>query len=138
MCVKKGRISPFRKRYIQEILDIIKENAGQEFDIIWKENEAKNISRSILSDLISEKINDVADSIYASGLFKDKDLFEKVIKCCCPSVIMEQEGFENILARIPEPYLRAIFASRLSSRYVYKFGLDAGEIDFYNFLKEYK
>ncbi len=138
MCVEKGRISPFRKRYIEEILDIIRDNARLEFDIIWKENEAKKIPRSILSDLISEKINAVADSIYESGLFKDKSLFEKVIKCCCPSVIMELEEFENILARVPEPYLKAIFASRLSSRYVYRFGLDAGEIDFYNFLKEYK
>jgi glutamate dehydrogenase len=138
MCVRRGRINPFRKRYIHEILNIIKENASLEFDIIWKENEEKKIPRSILSDLISEKINQVADSIYASELFKEKDLFKKVIECCCPSVIIGHEGFENILERIPEPYLKAIFASRLSSRYVYKFGLDAGEINFYNFLKDYK
>jgi len=138
MCVRRGRINPFRKRYIHEIINIIKENASLEFDIIWKENEEKKIPRSILSDLISEKINQVADSIYASELFKDKDLFKKVIECCCPSVIIGHEGFENILERIPEPYLKAIFASRLSSRYVYKFGLDAGEINFYHFLNDYK
>ncbi len=138
MCVRQGRISPFRKRYIQEILEIIKENARLEFDIIWKENETKKIPRSILSDLISEKINAVADAIYASELFKDKELFQKAIKCCCPSVLIDHEGFENILTRIPEPYLKAIFASRLSSRYVYNYGLDADEIDFYRFLKEYK
>lgn len=138
MCVKSGKISPFRKRYIQEIIEIIKQNASLEFDIIWKENEAKKIPRSILSDLISDKINRVADAIYSSELFKEKDLFRKVIECCCPSVIIEHTGFESILKRIPASYLKAIFAARLSSRYVYEFGLDASEINFYHFLKEYK
>ena len=138
MCVKRGHISHFRKRYIQEIIEIIKQNARMEFDIIWKEYEASKIPRSILSDLISEKINRVADAIYSSDLFKDEGLFRKVIECCCPSVIIDHAGFENILERIPASYLKAIFAARLSSRYVYEYGLGAGEIDFYHFLKEYR
>jgi hypothetical protein len=39
---------------------------------------------------------------------------------------------------VPESYLRAVFASRLASRYVYACGLEANEIDFYNFLKSFK
>ena len=138
MFVKDGKISPFRKHYIQEIIEIIKQNASMEFDIIWKENKAKKIPRSILSDLISEKINRVADAIYSSDLFKEKGLFKKVIECCCPSVIIEHTGFEGLLERIPASYLKAVFAARLSSRYVYEYGLDAGEINFYHFLKDHK
>lgn len=138
MFVKNGKISPFRNHYIQEIIEIIKQNANLEFDIIWKENEAKKIPRSILSDLISEKINRVADAIYSSELFKEKGLFKKVIECCCPSVIIEHTGFEDILKRVPVSYLKAVFAARLSSRYAYEYGLDAGEINFYHFLKDYK
>ncbi len=47
-------------------------------------------------------------------------------------------GFDKIFRRVPDSYLKAIFASRLSSRYVYEYGLDANEIDFHNFLKAFK
>jgi hypothetical protein len=33
--------------------------------------------------------------------------------------------------------MKAVFASRLAGRYVYKYGLDANEINFYEFLKEF-
>ena len=138
MCVKNGRIPPFRKQYIEGILEIIRENARLEFDIIWKENQEKNIPRSALSDLISQKINQIKDAIYASELFNDKELFRKVVECCCPQVLVEHAGFENIMERIPLSYLKAIFASRLASRYVYKYGLDANEVDFFEFIKEYR
>lgn len=138
MCVKGKKIPTFRKRYIQGILDIIRLNARLEFEIIWKESAQKNIPRSTLSDLISEKINQVKDAIYSSELFNDEDLFQKVIKCCCPDVLIQQIGFEKILERVPISYLKAIFASRLASRYVYRYGLDANEIDFFEFIKEYK
>jgi glutamate dehydrogenase len=138
MCAKGGKISPFRKRFIEEIIALIKENATLEFEIIWQENETKKIPRSILSDMISEKINQMTDSIYSSELFSDESLFKRVIECCCPHVLIEEVGFENILKRIPGSYLKAIFASKLASQYVYQFGLDASEINFYHFIKDYK
>ncbi len=138
MCVKGKKIPAFRLRYIEGILEIIRLNARLEFEVIWRENAKKNIPRSALSDLISEKINQIMDAIYSSELFNDEDLFQKVIKCCCPEVLIEQIGFQKILERVPLSYLKAIFASRLASRYVYKYGLDANEIDFIEFIKEYK
>jgi len=138
MCVKDGKIPAFRKKYISEILNLIRENASLEFDIIWKENEQKNIPRVVLSDMISEKINSVTDAVTASDLFRDQSLFRKVIECCCPPSLIKQVGFENILDRVPDSYLKALFASRLASRYIYAYGLDADEIAFHNFLMEYK
>jgi len=138
MCAKGGKISPFRKRFIKEIITLIKENATLEFEIIWQENETKKIPRSILSDLISEKINQMTDSIYSSELFSDESLFKKVIECCCPQILIQEIGFDNILKRIPDSYLKAIFASKLASQYVYQLGLDASEISFYHFIKNYK
>jgi glutamate dehydrogenase len=138
MCAKGEKISLFRKRFIEEIIDLIKENSTLEFEIIWQENETKKIPRSILTDLISEKINQMTDSIYSSELFSDEPLFRKVIECCCPHSLIEEVGFENILKRVPGSYLKAIFASKLASQYVYQFGLDASEINFYNFIKDYK
>jgi glutamate dehydrogenase len=46
-------------------------------------------------------------------------------------------GHEKLLKRMPATYMKAVFASRLAGRYVYKYGLDANEINFYEFLKEF-
>jgi len=138
MCVKDNHIPEFRQKYVAEILEIIRENAALEFEIIWRENERKKIPRSILSDSISEKINQTKDAIYKSDLWNDESLFRKVIACCTPPILISQIGADKIHERVPASYLRASFASRLASRYVYKYGLDANEIDFHEFLKHSK
>lgn len=138
MCVKNGEESEFRKQYVKEIIDIIRENARMEFEIIWKENERKGIPRAILTDLISEKINQIKDAINRSDLFNDKALLKKVIEIGVPKSLVQLVGVNRILTRVPENYLRALFASRLAGRYVYKYGLDANEVDFYQFIEEFK
>lgn len=138
MCVHKNRVPVFRQKYIAEILDIIKENATLEFQVIQNENRKTGSSRVILSDRVSDKINTVTDAIYASELFKDRKLFRSVLQCCCPRVIIDMLGLEKVMRRVPEAYLRAVFASRLASRYVYACGLDANEIDFHNYIKTFK
>jgi glutamate dehydrogenase len=138
MCVKKGVIPEFRRKYVEEILEIIRENARLEFEVIWKENEAKKIPRSVLSDLISDKINQIKDAINKSELVENKALLRKAIECCVPPVLIERVGFAKILQRVPANYLKALFASRLAGRYVYEYGLDATEVDFFNYVQEFK
>lgn len=138
MCVKKTKAPPFRKQYVAEILEIIRENARLEFEVIWKEHHRTNLPRSVLTDAISKKINALIDAVNASDLYKEEALFRQVIECCCPRVLIEQVGFDKILERVPQRYLEALFASSLASRYVYKYGLEANEIDFYSYLQEYR
>ena len=134
LCVKGKTISPFRKKYISQILEIIRENARLEFDIIWKENETRKIPRCVLTDLISEKINLIKDAVGRSSLVNDRSLFKKVTECCIPGVLVEEVGFSKITKRVPKTYLKALFASELASRYVYRYGLEANEVDFYGFV----
>ena len=138
MCVEDGRIPEFRREYVKEILELIRTNAASEFEVIWRENEEKGIPMSILTDLVSEKINKITDAVYASKLYNDRGLFKKVVQCCCPQVLIAKIGFDKIMQRVPRPYLIAVFASRLASNYIYKYGLDADEVDFYDFIKDYK
>lgn len=138
MMVKNGDTPEFRQTYIEEIIDLIRINAKLEFDIIEREKEKNDIPRVILTDLVSQKINAVTDAVYASDLHKDKRLFENAIQCCCPRVLIKKVGFERVLERVPDTYLQAIFASRLASRYVYSFGLDANEIDFHKYIESYR
>ena len=44
---------------------------------------------------------------------------------------------ETILNRVPAPYLDAIVASKVATNYIYRHGMDANEIDFFNYLKKY-
>jgi glutamate dehydrogenase len=138
MCVKGGVISPFRKKYIEEIITIINKNARDEFEVIWQENARKKIPRAVLTDLVSEKINKIKDAINASDLSDNEPLFAKALECCVPKALIDQVGFDNIMKRVPKVYLKALFAASLAGRYVYEFGLDANEINFYGFLKDLK
>jgi len=137
MVVRNGKISDFRKTYVGEIIADISDNARREFEVIWRENARTGLPRSILSDRVSEKINDIKDSIRASSLFEDKALVRKVVEVGCPPVLCKLLGIGRILQRVPESYLRALFASRLAGRYVYEHGLEANEIDFFNFLQQF-
>jgi glutamate dehydrogenase len=136
MCVRDGRVSDFRRRYVEEIMDIVKDNAAAEFETIWRENAARKIPRAVLTDLLSEKINEIKDAVAASDLASNEALFASALRCCIPKVLIELVGFERILKRVPLSYQKALFAAALASRYVYKFGLEANEIDFYGFLKD--
>jgi glutamate dehydrogenase len=137
MIVRNGKISDFRKTYVKEIIDHISDNARREFEVIWREHQRTGTPRSVLSDRVSEKINAIKDSIMASELFEDKALVQKVIEVGCPPVLCDLLGIEKIIERVPETYLRALFASRLAARYVYEYGLEANEIDFFNFLQRF-
>jgi glutamate dehydrogenase len=136
MSVKNGRVSEFRRKYIDGILNFIRAAASKEFEIIWKENKAKGIPRAILTDTLSEKINAIKDAIAASDLFGDKALVKKVVASGVPAALVEKVGIDKILKRVPETYLKALFASRIAGAYVYTYGLDANEITFFEFLKK--
>jgi len=138
MCVHDNKVSSFREQYIKQILRIIKENASLEFDLIEIAHEKTNIPRSVLTERISDKINQVTDAVYASELYKNEEFFKAVVKGCCPDVLIKQVGFGAVMERVPVLYLKAIFASRLASRYVYQFGLEANEIDFHNYVNQCK
>jgi glutamate dehydrogenase len=138
MCVRDGVISPFRRAYIDEIIDIVKANARDEFELIWKENARTGTPRAVLTDLVSEKINAIKDAINASDLAEDEARFRKALECCVPKALTDLVGFEGIMKRVPKVYLKALFAASVAGRYVYTFGLEADAIDFYEFLKDLK
>ncbi len=137
LCVKSDKTPEFRQKYVEDVLDIIRENARLEFEVLWNEKQKTKKLLSKLTDELSDKINQVTDSIHQSDLWKDKTLLKAVVEEHCPPSLVKKVGIDNILKRVPDNYLQAILASRLSSQFIYHFGLEADEIDFYNFLKKY-
>ena len=136
MCVKNEDVHAFRERYVAEILNIIRLNASNEFEVIWQENQKSHTPRSVLTDLVSNKINQVTDAIYSSDLDSDRELYHKVIARHTPPILWATAGMDALEERVPATYLKAIFSSWLASSFVYKYGLSGNEIDFFKFLQE--
>jgi len=137
-CVKGKREPAFRRDYIEEVLDRIRENARREFRVLWREREKKAIPLSILSDRLSEKINELTDLISESDLIEQTDLRNIVISRHVPRVLLKKIGMEKIMERLPAPYMKAMFASNLASDFVYNCGLDTTGVDFYCYLETLK
>jgi len=132
--VEKDVIPQFRKAYVEEIIKIIKKNARKEFNLLWNEHNIKKIPFTTLTNLISYKINSITDAVVSSNLVKNKKLRDKVIESYTPRPLLELVGIEKLVKRVPENYLNAIFATKMATDFVYSFGLDATEVDFYNYI----
>jgi len=133
-CVKAGREPAFRAKYVREVLDRIRLNARREFEVLWRENNDTRVPFSIISDQLSDKINQLTSSIFHSDLFQRTGLASNVIGCHVPRTLIRKKGIESIMSTVPEAYLRSIFASWLASDFVYTKGLHTTEIDFYAYI----
>jgi glutamate dehydrogenase len=136
MTVVNGKEPEFRKRYVAEIIEKIRNNARLEFLALQKENLETGVPRSIVCDHLSRKINGLADAVENSPILGDPMVIRWVIEAYCPPVLVEYLGMEKLLERLPASYLAATVASHVASTYVYRKGLRASEVDFYSFLEE--
>lgn len=134
LMVQNGRVAVFRQRYIDEVQQFIEHNASLEFECIWREAERQQIPKSVISDQLSRKINRISDAILNSEIWNDQHLRVHVISTACPNSLVELVGIKQIFQRVPNNYLRAMFAAHLASHYVYQTGLDTTEVDFIGFL----
>jgi glutamate dehydrogenase len=134
---KDGKVPDFMKSYIDEIIKIIKYNARAEFNLLWNEHEKKGIPFTLLTNRVSRRINDITDAIFNSDLPANTKLRENIITEYTPKTLLELIGLESILERVPENYLNAIVASKVATNFVYKYGMESNEIDFFNYLRKF-
>ncbi|MFW6138794.1 MAG: NAD-glutamate dehydrogenase domain-containing protein [Spirochaetota bacterium] len=134
MMVKNDKISDFRKAYVREIINTIKNNARKEFNLLWDEHHKKNIPFTRLTNLISQKINDITDAVNNSDLVENHTLRHKVVSEYTPSALLELVGVDTLLDRVPANYLNAVVAARVATNFVYNYGLDADEVDFHRYI----
>jgi glutamate dehydrogenase len=130
-------IPPFYEAYVKDVYKTIENNAELEFLCIWNEHQRTGLPRSVIGDLVSTKINSLNDAVQNSVLWNNMRLRKLVLSEACPSVLLETVGIDKLVKRVPENYLKAIFGSYLASRYVYKYGLETKEFDFFDFVQPY-
>ncbi|ABN66856.1 NAD-specific glutamate dehydrogenase [Scheffersomyces stipitis CBS 6054] len=145
MCVdSKTHQKPlFYQEYVKNVQKIVVANAENEFEALWKLKEETGISFTELSDKLSVAINKLGDELANSKELwnDDVDFRNAVLLDSLPPLLLEVVGIDSVLTRVPEAYLRAIFATHLASRFVYTRGIDSNPAKFLEFIsstrKEY-
>ncbi len=134
MVVRDGKLPAFRKAYIEEILRRVRDNARDEFELLWREHGPKGTPFTLLTNQVSRKINDITDAVVASSLADNPVIRQRVIRQYTPKVLLELVGLEELMRRVPGNYLKAIIGTTLATGFVYRHGLSAGEVDFYDYV----
>jgi len=102
-------IPEFYKQYVKDIQKAIEINARREFDCIWDEHVRTGLARCILTNKVSDKINELNDTIQNSNLFHEKKIQEIVLRKAIPPTLLKLVPLETVLKRVPENYTKAIF-----------------------------
>jgi glutamate dehydrogenase len=113
------------------VQNIIQRNAELEFECIWREHERTGRPRSVLSDELSEKINQLTDSVSESTLWDQSNIKNNVLLAAMPPTLLKLLGLNKILERVPPAYAKAVFCAFLASRFVYTSGLAPSEFKFF-------
>lgn len=127
----------FYQAYVKEIQTRIERDADLEFECIWREHARTGELRHRLTDVVSDKINDLNDFVAASHLWNNLALRREVLLEAVPKTLTDLLGLDQIQERVPEAYLRALFAAYLASRYIYTKGIGAGEFGFFEFMQPF-
>ena len=135
--VSAGDAPEFRKKYICETLELIRSKADAEFEILWALHNQTGRTISELSDVLSEKINEVTSAIETSDLFEDKELRISVMHSHIPASLVALAGMDALLVRIPLGYQKAIFARTLASGFVYRYGINAGCEEYRRYINKF-
>lgn len=137
MCVNADNTVPaFYSAYVREVQQIIQRNARLEFEAIWRESVKSKQPRSLISDQLSIAITKLDEEMQGyDELWSNTKLRNSVLADALPKTLQEKIGLETILERVPENYLRAIWGSYLSSRFVYEMGIDGGVFKFFEFMR---
>lgn len=138
MCIgADGTVPEFYKTYVSEVQSTIQRNARLEFEAIWREAERTGKPRSVLSDELSLAITKLDEELqHYEELWSNIPLRTSVFKEALPQSLQAKIGLDKILERVPDKYLRAIFGSYLSSRFVYEMGPQPSQFAFFEFMRK--
>ncbi|EGD82878.1 NAD+ dependent glutamate dehydrogenase [Salpingoeca rosetta] len=137
MAIAGDVVPELYQTYVKEVQGIINNNAKLEFKCMWEHHKATNEPMSIISDLLSNKIVHLRDAILASErIWTNQTLKTNILKRAIPKTLQEFRPLDVLTSRLPAVYLKTLFASYLSSRFVYSQGLLASDLAFFEYVQE--
>jgi glutamate dehydrogenase len=136
MCVTGAAPPAFYQALVTETCDRLRHNALREFECLWRDVELGFLKgkRTLISDALSEKINEIKTFIQGSSLHSDQVLFRYIVKTYVPATILGLVSLDDVMARVPASYLVAILAIYIASDFVYSTGLSANEFSFFQYM----
>lgn len=137
MLFKNDQPSPFYEAYVKDIQALICKNASAEFVAINKEytRHGGSVLRTRIADQLAAALNDMQGQLETSALFENEASRRAVLATAFPKTLLDLVGLDELLKRLPESYLRALWSVYVSSNYIFQKGLGATEVDFYLFFK---
>lgn len=116
-----------KDQLVQEILERIKQCALDEATLMLKEYEEETRPLTAISDDISKRINYFTDQLlkHLEGVelsTRPKDPLNKCLLSYCPR-LLTQKYRDRLLHQLPDNHKKAIIASHIASRLVYKRGM---------------
>lgn len=138
----------FYKRYVSDVQHRIAENAAMEFERLWIMHKEKNMMLSIASDELSLHVTKLKDAIQDSSLYEEDEKlrlqvsnlntpihqFVQVLRKTVPETLQELVSIEELVKRLPESYLKAVFSAYIASRFVYTSTTGSAELGLHQYL----
>jgi glutamate dehydrogenase len=101
MCVgEDGTVPEFYNNYVRQVQKTIQNNARLEFEAIWREHQATNQPRSILSDTLSNAITKLDEELQNTDLWNQVEFRKSVLSEALPNLLLEQIGMDKIFERV--------------------------------------
>jgi len=127
LCLTDEEFLKYKHMFTQEILDRLKQMSMDEVTLLLKTHQETDLPLSQISDEISSRINFFTDQLleHLESVQLGTNSKDPLINCFlhyCPKTLKER--FEGaLLQEIPDNHKKAIIASHIASRLVYKRGL---------------
>lgn len=104
---------------------------------MWKEWKETGRPLSLISDELSYAIVKLNEELQNTSLWNNVPLRKVVLTEAFPPDLLQIVGLDTLMERIPEPYVKSIFGSYLSSRFTYSHGMHPSNMAFFEFLSPY-
>ncbi len=124
MCRHNKTVPEFRKMYVKNIIEVIKNNARKEFNVLWNDNKHTGEPISVLSDKLSELIIRVSNVLKKSNIIKQRQIREYFFENFIPEILLKKSSINSILARLPKNYINAVISKEVASFFVYSTGIN--------------
>lgn len=137
MLYQNGQPTEFYNSYVAEIQQKIIRNAALEYESIEREFHrlGRTVPRTKISDQLSQTLNDLQAQMECATLYDDVSIRKNALKRSIPKVLVDKVGLDVLMERLPEAYLRSMFAASVSTDFIYTKGLQASLVDFYLYFR---
>lgn len=117
-----------KDKLVKEILEILKQKAKNEAQLLLLTHQQSQKKLSEISDLISEKINllfdEINNEIQFINLNDEKNNVFRIILSKYLPLLISKDYYKEFEERVPDSHKKAIIACFLSSNLIYKEGIN--------------